>query len=153
MNWTEWLNWTELNLLIQNNNAPLTLLDSNLWTWIWVDSGSWWWTGRPGVLQFMGLQRVGHNWATELNWGDKYVLKWLWWWLCNPMMILKSLNCTCKLSNYCIKYMFIKQNLENIYRRNKLPIILLSTDKPLWTLLLFFLLTFFMCVYTHTWLG
>ena len=35
------------------------------WTWIWVSSGSWWWTGRPGVLQFMGSQRVGHNWATE----------------------------------------------------------------------------------------
>ena len=40
------------------------------WAWIWVDSGSWWWTGRPGVLQFMGSQRVGHNWATELNWTD-----------------------------------------------------------------------------------
>ena len=37
------------------------------WTWVWVDSGSWWWTGRPGVLQFMGSQRVGHDWATELN--------------------------------------------------------------------------------------
>ena len=37
------------------------------WTWVWVDSGSWWWTGRPGVLQFMGLQRAGHDWATELN--------------------------------------------------------------------------------------
>ena len=37
------------------------------WTWVWVNSGSWWWTGRPGVLQFMGLQRVGHDWATELN--------------------------------------------------------------------------------------
>ena len=33
-----------------------------------LDSGSWWWTGRPGMLQFMGLQRVGHDWATELNW-------------------------------------------------------------------------------------
>ena len=33
---------------------------------------SWWWTGRPGVLRFMGLQRVGHNWATELNWTDGY---------------------------------------------------------------------------------
>ena len=40
------------------------------WTWVWVDSGSWWWTGRPGMLQFMGSQRVGHNWATELNWTD-----------------------------------------------------------------------------------
>ena len=38
------------------------------WTWVWVNSGSWWWTGRPGVLQFMGSQRVGHNWVTELNW-------------------------------------------------------------------------------------
>ena len=38
------------------------------WTWIWVNSGSWWWTRRPGVLGFMGLQRVGHDWVTELNW-------------------------------------------------------------------------------------
>ena len=37
------------------------------WTWVWVNSGSWWWTGRPGVLQFMGSQRVGHDWVTELN--------------------------------------------------------------------------------------
>ena len=37
------------------------------WAWIWVNSGRWWWTGRPGVLQFMGSQRVGHNWATELK--------------------------------------------------------------------------------------
>ena len=38
------------------------------WTWVWASSGSWWWTGNPGVLQPMGLQRVGHDWATELNW-------------------------------------------------------------------------------------
>ena len=38
------------------------------WTWIWVGSGSWWWTGKPGMLQSMGSQRVGHDWATELNW-------------------------------------------------------------------------------------
>ena len=37
------------------------------WTWIWVGSRSWWWTGKPGVLQSMGLQRVGHDWVTELN--------------------------------------------------------------------------------------
>ena len=35
---------------------------------VWVNSGSWWWTGRSGVLWFMGSQRVGHNWVTELNW-------------------------------------------------------------------------------------
>ena len=44
------------------------------WTWIWVNSGSWWWTGRPGVLQSMGSQRVGHNWATELNWREKSIV-------------------------------------------------------------------------------
>ena len=38
------------------------------WMWVWVNSGSWWWTGRPGVLRFMGSQRVGHDWATELSW-------------------------------------------------------------------------------------
>ena len=38
------------------------------WTLVWVNSRSWWWTGRPGVLRYMGLQRVGYNWATELNW-------------------------------------------------------------------------------------
>ena len=37
------------------------------WIWVWVNSGSWWWTGRPGVLRFMGLQRVGHDWETELT--------------------------------------------------------------------------------------
>ena len=37
------------------------------WTWVWVNSRSWWWTGRPGVLQFTGSQRVGRNWVTELN--------------------------------------------------------------------------------------
>ena len=43
------------------------------WTWVWVSSESWWWTGRPSVLRFMGLQRVGHDWATELNWSHKCV--------------------------------------------------------------------------------
>ena len=37
---------------------------------VWVNSGSWWWTGRPGVLQFMGSQRVGHDWMTEINWTE-----------------------------------------------------------------------------------
>ena len=38
------------------------------WAWVWVNSRSWWWTGRPGVLWFMGLQRVGHDLVTKLNW-------------------------------------------------------------------------------------
>ena len=47
-------------------------------TWVWVNSGSWWWTGRPGVLRFMGSQRVGHDWAaerTELYWEDQHGTK------------------------------------------------------------------------------
>ena len=40
------------------------------WTWVWINSRSWWWTGRPGVLQSMRLQRVGHDWRTDLNWTE-----------------------------------------------------------------------------------
>ena len=40
------------------------------WTWVWVNSRCWWWTGRPGVLRFMGSRRVGHDWVTELNWTE-----------------------------------------------------------------------------------
>ena len=43
------------------------------WTWVRVNSGSWWWTGRPGMLWFMGSQRVGHDWVTELNWTDSEI--------------------------------------------------------------------------------
>ena len=43
------------------------MASSTRWTWVWVGSGSWWQTGKPGVLQSMGSQRVGHNWATELT--------------------------------------------------------------------------------------
>ena len=58
------------------------------WTWVQVSSRNWWWTGRPGVLQSMGSQRVGHDWATELNWTElcrqrTWVqrLKWPAWFL------------------------------------------------------------------------
>ena len=43
------------------------------WTWVWVGSVNWSWTGKPGVLQYMGSQRVRHNWAAELNWGSRYI--------------------------------------------------------------------------------
>ena len=60
---------------------PSTQLDGWMasltrWTWVWVNSGSWWWTGRPGVLRFMGSQRVGHDWATELNWTELKHIHW-----------------------------------------------------------------------------
>ena len=44
------------------------MASSTWWTWVWASSGSQWWTGKPGVLQSEGLQRVRHDWATELNW-------------------------------------------------------------------------------------
>ena len=42
------------------------------WTWVWVSSGTWWWTGRPGLLRFTGSQRVGYDWASELNWTEVF---------------------------------------------------------------------------------
>ena len=42
------------------------------WTLVWVNSRSWWWTGRPGVQRFMGSQKVGHDWATGLNWTEPF---------------------------------------------------------------------------------
>ena len=43
------------------------------WTWVWVNSGSWWWTGKPGMLHSMGSQRVRHHWATDLNWAPPQI--------------------------------------------------------------------------------
>ena len=56
------------------------------WTWVWINSGSWWWTGRPGVLQSMGWQGLGHDGATELNcaphrWVEtarRHLNEWAW---------------------------------------------------------------------------
>ena len=55
------------------------------WTWVWVNSGNWWWTGRPGVLRFMGSQRVGHDWETELNWT---MCQYFWWWFADISKVL-----------------------------------------------------------------
>ena len=64
------------------------------WTWVWVNSGSWWWTGRPGVLRFMGSQRVGQDWSTELNW------------------ICLSVRSPTISSILTIFYIFLRQNLQ-----------------------------------------
>ena len=57
------------------------------WIWVWVNSRSWWWTGRPGMLPFMVSQRVGYDWVTELNWTvlmGLLLCLWTWgiffWW-------------------------------------------------------------------------
>ena len=65
------------------------------WTSVWVNSGSWWWTGRPGVLQSMGSQRVGHDWATELNFLQwDWVVRGLGSNLCNESCGQKGLSAT-----------------------------------------------------------
>ena len=58
------------------------------WTWVWASSGSWWWTGKPVVLQSMGSQRVGHDWATELNWEHEWYYD-----PCSPLPC-NTLNCS-----------------------------------------------------------
>ena len=67
------------------------------WTWVWVNSGNWWCTGRPGVLQSMGLQRVGHDWATELNW-----MKYNW-----PIKNRAWLHCTLWYFEICMHFEII----------------------------------------------
>ena len=74
------------------------------WTWVWLSSGSWWWTGKPGVLQSMGSQRVGHDWGTELNWTDitwsHYIDEEV---LCLPLFFffsIDTLSICSRLQNY-----------------------------------------------------
>ena len=77
------------------------------WTRVWVNSGSWWWTGRPGVLRFMGLQRVGHNWMTELNWTYHY-------------NILNSWKTSWKLIECLFKIIFLRHVSFESHNREKL---------------------------------
>ena len=66
------------------------------WTCVWVNSGSWWWTGRPGMLKSMGSQRVGHDWMTELNWTEHlpYSITWdlLLTWQYSPCNSVYKMN-------------------------------------------------------------
>ena len=64
------------------------------WTWVWVNSRSWWWTGRPGALWFMGSQRVRCDWATELNWTD-HIFRFPTW--CSS----KESTCQCRKCKRC----------------------------------------------------
>ena len=72
------------------------------WTWVWVNSRSWWCTGRPGVLRFMGSQRIGHDWVTELNWVIKT----------NISLILTSPHCLCK---NLLSFQFLSILFSNIF--------------------------------------
>ena len=80
---------------LRDINNDVRMASLTRWTWVWVNSGSWWWTGRPGVLRFMRLQRVGHDWATDLIWSDLILQKfkqtslWLFKVFCISIEIVK----------------------------------------------------------------
>ena len=60
-------NWLSLRGEGDDRGWDGWMASQTLWMWVWVNSGSWWWTGRPGVLWSMGSHRVRHDWVTELN--------------------------------------------------------------------------------------
>ena len=83
------------------------------WTWVWVDFRSWWWTGRPGVLRFMGSQRVQHDWATELNWTEYNYTNILLFRDCIICIFLPpfTFNCSKYLYTFCI---FSKKHMARL---------------------------------------
>ena len=66
------------------------------WAWVWVNSRSCWWTRRPGMLWFKGLQRVGHDWATELNWVILNDIEWANRWAWCSVTALKQVCSGCQ---------------------------------------------------------
>ena len=74
------------------------------WTWVWVNSRSWWWTERPGMLQFMGSERVGHDWVTELNWRVIVTNPLLLQHRCTMERIVFSFLCLARTQLPCISY-------------------------------------------------
>ena len=83
------------------------------WTWVWVNSRSWWWTGRPGALRFMGSQRVGHDWATELNWTELMGPALLFLHSCTKERDLWAEGWIVKISsNNCLCFFFFFQKIS-----------------------------------------
>ena len=71
--------WERLMARGEGNNRGWDgwMVSLTWWTWVWASSKSWWWTGKTGVLQSMGSQRVRHNWVTELNWSMQILCSYL----------------------------------------------------------------------------
>ena len=92
------------------------------WTWVWVSSGSWWWTGTPDVLQSRGC-RVGHNWATELNWTDWRFGIHLWFLrfpsvifgLLFPSVSFSFCNCNIIVVQCCIRFCYTIKGISCMY--------------------------------------
>ena len=91
--WTHWKRpwcWERLKAGGEGDNRGWDgwMASRTQWTWVWANSGSWWWTGRPGMLQSMESQRVGHDWVTELNWMNKSLFSLLHFFL--TLSLLRS---------------------------------------------------------------
>ena len=104
--------WETLRLGGEGDNRGWDGLMASLtrWTWVWVNSGSWWWTGRRGVLQFMGSQRVRHDWATELNWteclasvNDRVLIFCTYYFQSSSLFVYFGFSClhVSSVSNFC----------------------------------------------------
>ena len=87
------------------------------WTWVWVNSGSWWWTGRPGVLRFMGSRRVGHDRATELNW------------MCKCGTVWERLNRAIKIIDEYIQSWNLKSKLQKTFWSSEPPYFLIKIQR------------------------
>ena len=76
------------------------------WTWVWASSRSWRWRGKPGVLQSMGLQKVGHVWWTELN--------WTWWWWVQEACVVPCF-CSSEVAVGFLVFLCLVQNLPQLH--------------------------------------
>ena len=77
------------------------------WTWVWVNSRSCWWTGRPGMLRFTGSQRVGDDWTTELNWYHPWITARMYtWWKQRPSVLVIAICMRGRRANLIIKFSF-----------------------------------------------
>ena len=111
-------------------------------TWVWVNSRSWWWTGRPGMLWFMGSQRVGHDWVTELNWMSglghmlkiqvartficRIWIKWVWQWGRGVSFLVHE-YCV----SHCSKSIFYYTVSYKIYCQKIIVLSIIAHKKPL----------------------
>ena len=115
------------------------------WTWVWINSGSWRWTRRPGMLKSRGSQRVGHDWATELNWKCKCLNQNI----SNVALLTHCSNIHCINKFLLWKFYLLMWNEQNC-SSNKWPLfsvhfIVRSAKIPTYLLALFYVLTLKQC--------
>ena len=101
------------------------------WMWVWVGSRSWWWTGKPDMLQSTGLQRVRHDWVTELNWTDLHSRPgWVFYLCAKPHNLAHSCNCPDNHTSWAFPISLMKKegktnlkSLQNHYPKHTVPLL------------------------------